>query len=242
MIFSARQIQEKCREQHRDLYMAFIDLAKAFDSVDRPTLWKILSRIGCSEKYIKIVRLLHDNMSASVLIDGEATESFEVKTGVKQGCVIAPTLFSIFISAVLYLVTERLPRGIDMQYRMDGKLFNLRRLRAKTLITHMTILELQYADDNAIMTHAEEDLQAAMDAFSQAYNALGLTLNARKTKVLFQPSPDNIHERHQPEITAGGQCLSSVDHFTYLGSCLSCKADLDAEIQARLNSASGAFG
>ena len=81
-----------------------------------------------------------------------------------------------------------------------------------------------------------------MDAFSQAYNALGLTLNARKTKVLFQPSPDNIHERHQPEITAGGQCLSSVDHFTYLGSCLSCKADLDAEIQARLHSASGAFG
>ena len=242
MIFSARQIQEKCREQHRDLYMAFIDLAKAFDSVDRPTLWKILSRIGCSEKYIKIVRLLHDNMSASVLIDGEATESFEVKTGVKQGCVIAPTLFSIFISAVLYLVTERLPRGIDMQYRMDGKLFNLRRLRAKTLITHMTILELQYADDIAIMTHTEEDLQAAMDAFSQAYNALGLTLNARKTKVLFQPSPDNIHERHQPEITAGGQCLSSVDHFTYLGSCLSCKVDLDAEIQACLHSASGAFG
>ena len=233
MIFSARQIQEKCREQHRDLYMVFIDLAMAFDSVDRPTLWEVLSKIGCPEKYIKIVRLLHDNMSASVLIDGEGTESFEVKTGVKQGCVLAPTRFSIFISAVLYLVTERLPRGIDMQYRIDGKLFNLRRLRAKTLISHLTILELQYAD---------EDLQAAMDAFSQAYNALGLTLNVRKTKVLFQPSPDSIYDHHQPEITAGAQSLSSVDHFSYLGSCLSSNADLDAEIQARLNSASGAFG
>ena len=52
----------------------------------------------------------------------------------------------------------------------------------------MTILELQYADDNALVTHAEEDLQAAVDAFSYAYNALGLTLNARKTQVLFQPS------------------------------------------------------
>ena len=92
------------------------------------------------------------------------------------------------------------------------------------------------------MTHSKEDLQAAMDAFSQAYNALGLTLNVRKTKVLFQPSPDSIYDRHQPEITAAGQCLSSVDHFSYLGSCLSSNADLDAEIQARLNSASGAFG
>ena len=79
MIFSARQIQEKCREQHRDLYMVFIDLVKVFDSVDRPALWEILPKIGCPEKYIKIVWLLHDNMSASVLIDGEATESFEVK-------------------------------------------------------------------------------------------------------------------------------------------------------------------
>ncbi|PFX18122.1 LINE-1 retrotransposable element ORF2 protein [Stylophora pistillata] len=106
MIFSARQIQEKCREQHKDLYKAFIDLTKAFDSIHRPTLWKVLSKIGCPEKYIRMIRLLHDNMSASVLIDGESTESFVVKTGVKQGCVIAPTLFSIFISAVLHLVVE----------------------------------------------------------------------------------------------------------------------------------------
>ena len=53
-------------------------------------------------------------MFASVLIDGESIESFKVKTGVKYGCVIAPALFSIFISAVLNLVSEKLPRGIDM--------------------------------------------------------------------------------------------------------------------------------
>lgn len=73
-------------------------------------------------------------MTALVLVDGEATGSFEVKTGVRQGCVVAPIRFSIFISAVLYLVTEKLSRGIDMQFRMDSKLFNLRRPRAKTLI------------------------------------------------------------------------------------------------------------
>ena len=53
----------------------------------------------------------------------------------------------------------------------------------------MTLLELQYADDNALVTHQEEDLQAAVDAFSYAYNALGFTLKIRKTQVLCQPSP-----------------------------------------------------
>ena len=132
-------------------------------------------------------------MSASVLIDDESIESFEVKTGVKRGCVIAPTLFSIFISAVLHLVSENLPRGIDMQFRIDGKLFDLRRLNAKTLATHMTILVLQYADDNALVTHTEEDLQAAVDVLSYAQDALGLTLNARKTNVL---SPDYTHGKN----------------------------------------------
>ena len=125
MIFSARQIQEKCREQHKDLDMAFIDVTKAFDSVHRKTLWKVLSKIGFPEKYIRMVRLLHDNMYASVLIDTESTESFEVRTGVKQGCVIAPTLFSIFISAVLHLVSEKLPRVIDMQFRIDSRAVQL---------------------------------------------------------------------------------------------------------------------
>ena len=104
-------------------------------------------------------------------------------------CHTAPTLFSIFISAVLHLVLEKLPCGIDMQFRIDGKLFNLWRLKPKTLTTHMTILELQYADGNALVTHTEEeDLQAAVDAFSYAYDVLGLTLNIQKTQVLFQPS------------------------------------------------------
>ena len=174
-------------------------------------------------------------------IDDESTQSFEVKTGVKQGCFTVLIFFSISISAVLHLVLEKLPRSIDMQFRIDaGSLFNLRRLKAKKYTTHMTILELQYCNDNALVTQREEDLQAVVNAFSYAYDALGLKRNARKTRVLFQLSPDHTRERKQPEITAvGDQCLSSIDHFTY---CLSSKADLDVETQVRLQSASAAFG
>jgi len=100
MIFAARQIQEKCREQHQDLYMAFIDLTKAFDTADRTSLWTILGKIGCPLKFVTMV-LLHDQMEAFVLVDGQKSESFRVQTGVKQGCVIVPMLFSIYLFAVL---------------------------------------------------------------------------------------------------------------------------------------------
>nr|XP_014354063.1 PREDICTED: RNA-directed DNA polymerase from mobile element jockey-like [Latimeria chalumnae] len=57
MIFVAREIQEKCQEQHQELYMAVIDLTKAFDSVNCEALWKILSRFGCPGKFITVLRL-----------------------------------------------------------------------------------------------------------------------------------------------------------------------------------------
>ena len=111
-----------------------------------------------------------------------------MQTGVKQGCVIAPTMFSIYLSAVLYLVKQELPSGIGLNYRI-GDLFNLQRLRAKTLTSKTSVLELQYADDNALVADSEEHLQAAMTAFEKAYNALGLKLIARKMQVVCQLRP-----------------------------------------------------
>lgn len=106
--------------------MAFIDLSKAFDSVNRQALWLVLAKIGCPEKYIRVLRLLHDNMSATVLSgSGDETEPFRVDTGVKQGCVIAPTLFSIFIAAILHFTGKHLPQGVKIMSRTDRQLFNI---------------------------------------------------------------------------------------------------------------------
>ena len=50
MIFTARQLQEKCQELNVDLYMAFVDLTKAFDTVSREVLWKLMAKFGCPAK------------------------------------------------------------------------------------------------------------------------------------------------------------------------------------------------
>ena len=240
LIFTARQLQEKCREQHQPLYMAFIDLTKAVDSVNRQALWKIIAKYGCAMKFINILRLLYDGMSATVLTDGSETEAFEVEIGVKQGCVIAPTLFSIFIATIIHLVKNKFPSGVDIIYRSDGKLFNLSRLRSKRKTTPASIVELQYADDNSLSALSEEGLQTILDVFAVAYGRIGLSLNIKKTQILHQPMPGQAPT--VPNIQINGQALTNVAHFPYLGSYLSIRADIDAEIQHRLQSASAAFG
>ena len=102
MIFTARQLQEKCQEQNVDLYMTFVDLTKAFDTVSRDGLWKIMAKFGCPPRFIAMVRQFHDGMQARVQNDGEFSEPFEVTNGVKQGCVLAPTLFSMMFFCHAY--------------------------------------------------------------------------------------------------------------------------------------------
>ena len=84
-----------------DLYMTFVHLTKAFDKVRREGLWKIMAKFGCPAKFIAMVRQFHDGMLAKVQNKGEFSDLFPVTNGVKQGCVLASTLFSMMFSAML---------------------------------------------------------------------------------------------------------------------------------------------
>ena len=98
MIFTLRQLQEKCREQKQPLFIVFVDLTKAFDLVSRKGLFHLLEKIGCPQKLLKVVMSFHEDMKGSVLFDGSSSAVFPIKSRVKQGCVLAPTLFGIFFS------------------------------------------------------------------------------------------------------------------------------------------------
>ena len=74
MVFAARQLQEKCQEQNADLYSTYVDLTKAFDTVSREGLWRIMAKYGCPRKFIAIVRQLHDGMLARVQDNGETSD------------------------------------------------------------------------------------------------------------------------------------------------------------------------
>ena len=156
MIFTARQLQEKCQEQTVDLYMTVVDLSKAFDTVSPDGLWKTMAKFGCPPTYIALVRQFHDGMQARVQNDGEYSEPFPVTNGVKQGCVMAPTLFSKMCSAMLTDAFQDVDAGFPIKYRFDGKLLNLRRLQAKSKVQTDVVDKLLYANDLAENAKSEE--------------------------------------------------------------------------------------
>jgi len=157
MIFLARQLQEKCLEQYKDLYLIFIDLTKAFDSLNRSGLWAVLSRVGCPDKFVKIVQSFHDGMLASVLDGGSASSTFSVTCGTKKGCIVAPLLFSIFFAMLLYVAFHNCTVCIPLTFRTDRNLFNLRKLQSQTKTTFAIIRELLFADDCAVAAHTLQE-------------------------------------------------------------------------------------
>ena len=159
MTFTATQLQDKRQEQNVDLYMTFVDLTKAFDTVIRDGLWKIMTKFGCPPRYMAMVRQFHDGMQARVQNDGEYSEPFPVTNGVKQGCVMAPTLFSMMFSAMLTDAFQDVDGGFPIRYRFDGKLLNLRRLQDKSKVQTDVVDKLPYADDLAENAKSEKNIQ-----------------------------------------------------------------------------------
>ena len=240
MVFAARQLQEKCQEQNVSLYSTYVDLTKAFDTVSRDGLWKIMHKYGCPTKFVSMVRQFHDGMEARVQDDGEFSEAFPVTNGVKQGCVLAPTLFSLMFSAMLSDAFRDGDVGIRLKYRTDGKLFNLRRLQAKTKVLTDIIRDFLFADDCALNASTETDMQCSVDKFAKACTDFGLTISTKKTEVLHQPAPGRDYV--PPNITVNGESLKNVDRFTYLGSTLSQNTTIDDEVNTRIARASVAYG
>ena len=240
--FALQQLQEKCRLQNQDLYLLFIDLTKAFDTVNREALWCILKKAGCPGHFIRIIRSFHDNMKASVMEGSDKSVPFSVTTGTKQGCILAPTLFSIFFSMMLHLAFKEATDGVEIKSRFDLPLASIatRHFNDANRVVISTIRELLFADDCALAADTVEALQRLCDCFSSAARRFGLTISIKKTEVLYQPARGNAYE--PPVIFIEGKQLKAVELFKYLGSLVSSHASPDEEITARIGKATSAYG
>ncbi|VDL88102.1 unnamed protein product [Schistocephalus solidus] len=158
MIFAVHQLQENRQEMLTHLYTTFVDLTKVFETVNSDGLRKVMQKFGCPERFTHMVRQLHDGMMAR--------EASAVTNGVKQGCVLAPTLFSLMFSAMLLDSYRDEQPGICIAYQTDGYLLNSRRLQATMRVSTTTFHNLLFADDCALNTVTEEDMQRSMDLFA----------------------------------------------------------------------------
>ena len=141
------------------------------------------------------------------------------------------TLFVIFFGVLLKHAFDTTTEGIYLRTRSDDRLFNLARLRANTKVRKVLIRDMMFADEAAVATHTQEELQSLMDCFSQACKDFGLTISLNKTKVRRQDI------EAPPVITIDDYELDAVCQFSYLGSTSTDNLSLYAEIDKRIGKA-----
>ena len=143
-------------------------------------------------------------MQARVQNDGEFSEPFEVTNGVKQVCVMAPTLFSMMFSAMLMDTFQDSDTDFPIRYRFDGNIFNPRRLQAKTKVQPDVLDELLYADDlgknknNCHQFQLRGKMQRVMDQVSQSCDIMN-SQSAQKDRLYTNQHQEN-RTMNQPSL------------------------------------------
>ncbi|BHF64622.1 hypothetical protein SprV_0200762800 [Sparganum proliferum] len=179
-------------------------------------------------------------MMARVTDNGAVSEAFAVTNGVKQGCVLAPTLFSLMFSAMLMDAFRDERSRIRIAYRMDSQLFGQRRMHVKSRVSTATIHELLFANDCALDTTSEGDMQRSMDLFTVACENFSLIINMGKTVVMHQRLSNTVH--NEPQIDVTGTQLHVVDNSMYLCNTLSRSTKIDDKVARRISKSSQASG
>ena len=195
----------------------FVDLSKAFDTVSRELLWGIILRFGCPDKFVNILCQFHDGMMARVAIGGQESVPFGVHIGVRERCMLAPVLFNIFLLCVTQLLYMELEdsSGIAVDFRLDGN-----QKAPSTKVAIERVLELQYADDCALVAHTPEGLQSILVMAVRVCSRIGLSINPTKTEVVCQ-------WRSSPPLTIEHKSLTIVTLLVYLGNILSEDCSMD---------------
>jgi hypothetical protein len=215
-IFILRNIVEQSIEWQAPLYINFIDFRKAFDSINRKKLWKILRAYGIPDIYVNIMQEMYEGSSSCVINNGQTSDWFPVKTGVRQGCVMSGFLFIIAVDWVMRKTTSARKTGIRWKFTTQ-------------------LEDLDYADDIALLSSKHQHLQEKTERLCSHAESIGLQINTDKTKVL------RYNNKETKSIEIKGKSIVNVDTFTYLGAIVNKTGGSTEDIKHRLGLARRVF-
>ena len=213
-ITTLRIIIEQSKEWNSQLFVNFIDYKKAFDSLDRTSLWKILRHYGIPQKIVNIIKSMYEGGGGKVMFKGKLSDLFKIKTGVRQGCLLSPFLFLLAIDWIMRKCEAR-----------DGIQWSL--------TDHLN--DLDYADDIALLSTTRQQMQRKTDKIAENSKKIGLNINIPKTKIL------RINATSQEHVMVGDVNLEDVNTFEYLGSKIDESGGTDTDVKARICKARSAF-
>ena len=138
--------------------------------------------------------------------------------GVRQGCILAPALFNVFLDHTLRIALDNNQSGVNIRYTLDGEVY-VKEYDKETEIEEV-LLALLYADDMAIVCDDAEALKRTVVKLEEVMHQWGLEVSAKKTEVL---SVDRNDKQTPPDISLHGQPLKNVNEFKYLGTYFTSK-------------------
>ena len=165
---------------------------------------------------VDIVKALYENFECRVIHNNQLTEAFEIKTGVKQGCILSPILFSLAIDWIMKSILGNRRTGI--QWTLNSMLE-----------------DLDYADDIGLLSNRHRDLQEKTEELSSTASFIGLKVNERKTQIFRKNATIT------DPIKINGNPLEDVDEFVYLSSKINTDGDCMTEVTTRISKAGQAF-
>jgi hypothetical protein len=197
-ICTLRIIIEQSNEWNSPLYISFVDYEKAFYSLNRELLWKIARHYGIPQKLVNLIKKTYEKTNCKIVHEGTLTDSFEVKTGVRQGCLLSPFLFLLAIDFVMKRSLHNTRNGIQWGLMQQ-------------------LNDLDFADDLALVSHGRSQMEEKIDRLNAESSRLGLQIHRGKTKTM------RINAANSDPIHLGNIELDDVDEFTYLGSIVDKK-------------------
>ncbi|GBP80410.1 Retrovirus-related Pol polyprotein from type-2 retrotransposable element R2DM; Endonuclease [Eumeta japonica] len=206
-IHTVKQILEKYNEYNKKVYIAFIDYAKAFDSLNHSYIWNTLEHQEIPASYINIIEKIYVHSQASIQLE-TLGKDFPIKRGVRQGDSLSPKLFSA--------VLENIFRNLNW----EGFGLNINGSR----LNH-----LRFADDLVLFEEKPEILEQMIKSLSKESETTGLKMNLTKTKIM----TNSI----KVDITVNGATLQFVNEYTYLGQLISPKDLITKEVNTRIANA-----
>ena len=220
-IFVLYSAVQKYLARGRKVYVAFVDLKKAFDRVNRSILWEILEKYGLQGRLLDMLKAIYLNVQCCVKCNNTVGTMFKCSCGLKQGCKMSPILFSLLVNYVAKYVSKNGKHGIQL------------------MPDQTMIYTLLYADDIVLVSDTVPGLQNQLNYLDKGTVTIGLQINYEKTKIMVFRNGGYLAKHEKWYL--GSKKLETVSEYKYLGVLFTTRLSVNSMQSDLVERAKGAM-